>query len=386
MRGRTALVVSWLLLAATARAQDEDPAGDERLTLRAEAGLEYDSNAHRSELIAGALNPPIVDSLVQRFVLSSSLSDVIADGQGITMGVTAAGKLFDAAAARDEDVAIAQTALAWQKSLRPGATLAVSGAYYEAFQRASANLLDALERRDFRSLTPNAQLVWPVADRLDLTATAGSRWFVFKPDRDFDFQAPTAALDLHWARPSDGGADWEASTGASFEYRTFGGPALIGNCPTAGLACPGPNTRRDSFLVGRLEVTRVARVLAAFGYALQINQSNSYGESVIRNAFSARFATPLPAGLMLAARGELVFAHYPQSPPLRQIMVGTGLSVESIDNENRCSVRVDLSRDLTDRLRLFARYTYYVNELALGSPVSYHRQTALLSLLYDFQR
>ena len=386
MRGRTALLLSSLLLAATARAQDDGAAGDERLTLRGEAGLEYDTNAHRSELIAGALNPPVVDSLVQRFVLSGSLSDVIADGQGITMGVTAAGKLFDAAAARDEDVAIAQTALTWHRSLRPGAMLALSGAYYEAFQRASANLIDALERRDFRSLTPTAQLAWPLTDAMDLTATAGYRWFVFKPDRDFDFQAPTAALDLHWARPSDGGADWEASAGATFEHRTFGGPALVGNCRAAGLACPGPDTRQDTFLVGHLELTRVGRVLAAVGYALQDNHSNSYGESVIRNAFSARFATSLPVGFMLAARGELVFANYPQPPPLRQTMVGTATSVESIDNENRCSVRVDLSRDLTDRLRLFARYTYYVNELALGSPISYHRQTALLSLLYDFQR
>lgn len=386
MRGRIALVVPWLLLAATARAQDEAPASDQRLTLRGEAGLEVDSNAHRSELIAGALNPPIVESLVQRFVLSGSLSDVIADGQGITMGATAAGKLFDAAAARDEDVAIAQTALAWQTSLRPGATLALSGAYYEAFQRASANLLDALERHDFRSLTPSAQLGWPLAERLDLTATAGYRLFVFKPDRDFDFQAPTAALDLHWARPSERSADWEASAGASVEYRTFGGPALIGNCPTPGLACAGPDTRRDTFLVGHVELTRVGTVLAAVGYALQDNRSNSYGEPVIRNAFSARFAAPLPLGFMLAARGELVFASYPQPPPLRQVTVGSDTTVESIDNENRCSVRADLSRDLTDRLRLYARYTYYVNELAMGSPVSYHRQTALLSLQYDFQR
>ncbi len=379
-------MLSSLLLAAAARAQDGRAAGDERLTLRGEAGLEYDSNAHRVELIAGAVNPPIVGSLVQRLVLSSALSDVIAGGQAVSMNATLAGKLFDAAAARDEDVAIAQTGLAWQRALRPGVGLGLAGAYYEAFQRASTNLVDALERRDFRSLAPTAQIAWQVTDGLDLSATAGFRWFVFKPDRDFDFQAPTAALDVHWARASDGGADWEASAGASFEDRAFGGPALNGNCPAPGFACAGPDTRRDAFVAGRLELTRVARVLAGVGYALQDNRSNSYGESVIRNAFSARFAAPLPFGFMLAARGELVFANYPQPPPLGQITVGTSTTVESIDTENRSSLRVDLSRALTDRLRLVARYTAYVNELAMGSPVSYHRQTALLSLAADVDR
>lgn len=392
MTARTAVALACLLTAARARAQDDQPRDDQRLTLRGEAGLEYDSNAHRTEVVAGADNPPIVGSLVERFVLSAGLSDVVADGHAVTMGATLAGKLFDSTAAADEDVAIAQTSLAWQASLRPGTALTLSGAYYEAFQRASANLADAIERRDFRSFVPTLQLGWAVAERLDLTASAGYRWFVFKPDRDFDFQAPTAGLELRWARPSDGGADWEALAGAAFESRTFGGPALIGNCASlgadapSGLACSGPDTRHDTFLIGRVELTRVGRVLTGVGYALQDNRSNSFGETVIRHAFSARLAVGLPGGLMLAARGDLMLAFYSQHQPIGQVPVGSFTSVESIDNENRSSARVDLSRELTDRLRLFARYTYYVNELASGSALSYHRQTALLSLVYDLER
>lgn len=384
MRGRTALVLSSLLLAATARAQDGGGDDTQRLSVRGEAGLEYDSNAHRTELIAGAENPPIVGSLVQRLVVSGALSDVIADGQAVTMGATVAGKLFDAARARDEDVAIAQTSLAWQKALRPGAALSVSGGYYEAFQRSSANLADAIERRDFRSLTPAVQLSWPVADHLDLSGTAGYRWFVFKPDRDFDFQAPTAAADLRWSPASDGGADWEANLGALYEHRTFGGPALTSSCAVSvmvpvGFACSGRDTRRDDFFAGRVELTRVGRVLAGVGYALQDNRSNSTGETVIRHAFSARFAAPLPGRLMLAARGDLLLASYSQRQPLGQIPVGMLTTVESIDSENRSSLRVDLSRDLGDRVRLLARYTAYANELGSNSGLSYRRQTALLS-------
>jgi hypothetical protein len=383
--GRRLVFACVALTAAVARAQAEPPPTDERLNLRAEAGLELDTNAHRTELIAGLPNPPIVTSTLERLVLAGTLADVVADGQAISMGATFAGKLFNSPEAADEDVAIAQTSLAWQHALRPGAALTLSGAYYEAFQRAPANLLDAQDRRDFRSLTPNLQLTWPLSDRLDLSIGGGYRWFVFKPDRDFDFNAPIATADLRWAYQPEEGADWEAAAGAGFEPRTFGGPALIGNCPQAGLACSGPDGRRDQFLNSHLELTRVGRVLATLGYGLQYNRSNSYGETVLRHVLSARFAAHF-LGVVLALRGELLLAHYPEHPPIGQMSVLIPTSIESIDSENRSTLRVDLSRDLNEWLRLFARYTYYVNETTSGSLVSYHRQTALLSLVVSWDR
>ncbi|HSS37394.1 MAG TPA: hypothetical protein VLT58_01375, partial [Polyangia bacterium] len=290
-------------------------------------------------------------------------------------------------------VAIAQTSLAWQKSLVPGAALTLSGGYYEAFQGASASLAAAVERRDFRSLTPAAQLTWAVAEHIDLAVTGGYRWFVFKPDRDVDFQAPTAGIDLRWARQPDSGADWEATLGAAYEYRTFGGPALTMDCPAAlrdripvGLACSGPDTRHDTFVMGHVQLTRVGRVLAGIGYALQDNRSNSYGETVIRHAFGARFAVRLPGRLMLAARGDLLLAFYSQHQPIGQVTILSATTVESIDSENRSTFRVDLSRDLTDRLQLLARYTFYANELGTDSNLSYRRQTALLSLLLTLDK
>jgi hypothetical protein len=372
------------LAAAVARA--EAPAGDdERLNLHAEGGLELDTNAHRTEIIAGLPNPPIVTSTLERFVLTGSLADVVADRQAVSMSATLAGKLFNSPAATDEDVAIVQTGLAWQHLLRQGGALTLSGAYYEAFQRASANLLDAEDRRDFRSLTPNLQLSWPVGDRVDLAVSGGYRWFVFKPDRDFDFYGPTAAMELRWANQPESGAEWDAVAGVGFEPRTFGGPALIGDCLQPGLACSGPDTRHDDFLNGRVEVTRVGRVLTGLGYGLQYNRSNSFGETVLRHVLSARFAARF-LGVVLALRGELLLAHYPQPPPLGQMSVLIPNSIESLDSENRSTLRIDLSRDLNDWLRVFARYTYYVNETTSGSLVSYHRQTALLSLVVSWDR
>ena len=43
-------------------------------------------------------------------------------------------------------------------------------------------------------------------------------------------------------------------------------------------------------------------------------------------------------------------------------------------------MRIDLSRDLSDSLRLVARYTFYANEIVQASQISYRRQTLLLSV------
>jgi len=376
-------------LQGTARAQTDGAPDTERYTLRAEVGLEYDTNAHRTEIVAGADNPPLVASALERLVLAGTLSDLVADGQILTLAATAAGKIYDAPAATDEDLAIAQSSIAWAKTLGPRATLTLAGAYYEAFQAPSKDLVDATERRDFRSLASTVQLGWVPAERFDLSIIAGYRSFLFKPDRDDDFNAPTAAAELRWTRQINH-ADWEASAGATFEYRSFGGPALIA-CPPAItgpttngglLACATADTRDDDFLMGHLDLLRVGAVLWGAGYALLYNRSNSYGETVIRHIVTARFAAPLPGGLTLAARGELSLAFYTQPVIVgQQFTAGnTFSSVESIDNENRSSVRVDLSHDLGDSLRLVARYTFYVNEIANASPISYQRQTLLLSV------
>ena len=384
--GRPALcALSLLAMTGTARAQADGPPDTERYTLRAEVGLEYDTNAHHTEIVAGGDNPPLVASPLERLVLAGTLSDVVADGQLLTLGATVAGKIFDAPAAADEDVAIAQSSLAWAEALGPRATLTLSGAYYEAFQPAPANFLDDLERRNFRSLAPMAQLGWIAAERLELSITAGYRNFLFKPDRDDDFNAPMFAGELRWVRQADDDADWEASTGAAYEHRTFGGPALTIDCPMVpnvptGLACSGPDRRRDDFLMSHLDLQRVGRVLIGAGYAFHDNRSNSYGETVMRHIVTARFAAPLPGGLTLAARGELLFAHYAQPQPIGETPAGNSFSsIEAIEDENRSSVRVDLSHELGDRLRLIARYTFYANELGNAS-ISYRRQTLLLSL------
>jgi hypothetical protein len=376
--------------AGAARAQDsgEAPADLEHYLLRAEVGAEYDSNAHRVEQLASSGND-VVGSFLQRFVVSGQLVDQVAPRHAVAVTATAAAKIFDAPAARSETVAIAQSSMLWRAALGARSSLTSSGAYYEAFQNWGPEGDPAGERRDFRSLSPVLELRTPLSERADVGLAAGYRWLVFKPDRDFDFAGPTAALNLRWLYDADGGPDFEARAGAALEHRSFGGPAEVGHCAPDGLPCPGTVTRVDDFVTAQAEVTHTGRILLGAGYAFQHNASNSFGETLIRHVATARVAAALPLGLYLAARADLLFVSYRDEVLIAQAadpaQTTAGRTYASIEEENRSSARVDLSRDIGDRARALLRYTFYANELG-NNTGEYRRHTLLLSLSFAFEK
>ncbi|HET6149708.1 MAG TPA: hypothetical protein VFH68_19375 [Polyangia bacterium] len=380
------------LVIAAAGGQASSAAGQAlRYDLRTELGGEYDDNAHRTEIVDGAENQPrVVGSPVVRAAVAGRLSDAVARGQQLALSATLAGKLFTAPAARSEDVAIAESSARWRVAMSALTGIALQAQYYEAFQRAGDGAAAAAERRDFRSLTPALHFDLRAVDSTVLVAGAGYRWFVFKSDRGFDFEAPSASLDVRWMHEPPGdqegdgdGADWELTAGGSLERRAFAGRALVAASNTAPTA--PPPQRADTFLVAHLELTRVGGFLAGAGYALHVNDSNSYGESLTRHVATLRLATPLPLHCYLAARAELIFAHYRE--PVAIGRVSTTGRLLSIDDENRSSLRVDLSRALTQRWLLLARYTIYANEIGVSSAVArYRRQTALLSVAFTFEK
>ena len=99
-----------------------------------------------------------------------------------------------------------------------------------------------------------------------LVGAAGYRWFVFKSDLDFDFHGPVGSLDLRWTRESpDGASDWELTDGRQRRAALVRGPAATSD------GRHRRSARRDTFLVGHVEVTRAGRVLVGAGYALQWN-------------------------------------------------------------------------------------------------------------------
>jgi hypothetical protein len=398
MHGRSALPLVPLAMAAvvlalgTARADEADDAerANERWSLRAELGPEIDTNAHRTEVIhvPGATNPPLVSSPLARGVLAGSLSDVVGNGHQVSMSATLAAKVFERAAARDEDVAIAESTVAWRAPLGQRMGLGLAAAYYEAFQRNAPPPIYADDRRDFRSFTPTARLLAPISEHSDLGVGVGYRAFVFKPDQTYDFQSPTASLDFRWSRETeDGAAEWEAAVRAAYERRAFSSAPFVEPPGCVAAPCPpvpGTGTRLDNFATAAFDVSRTgARVLLGAGYALHLNLSNSFGETVTRHFIGAHFAASLPLEIYLALRAEVVFAYYRDHVPVALNMAGSTFS--SIEDENRNSLRADLSRNLTDRLQLIARYTFYANSATAGN-VTYRRQTGLLSLVFTLEK
>jgi hypothetical protein len=386
-------LVAVLAAAGGARAQsdDDEDASPARYTLRAELGPELDTNAHRTETVnvPGVVNPEPVASALARGVVTGSLSGVAGQGHQVTVSATLAAKVFENSKARDENVAIAESTALWRAPLGPRAALTLAGAYYEAFQRDAS--IDSPERRDFRSLTPTLRLSRATGN-LEAGVAGGYRLFVFKPDHTFDFQAPTAAFDLRWARETaDGAADWEASFRAVYERRGFPSLAFVdahGACPTNPVCPPtsGTELRVDHFMIGGVDVSRTGTVLIGAGYALHLNLSNSFGETVTRHFVTARFAAALPLDFYLAGRVEVLVARYADNVIIAMADVAAaGRPFVSIEDENRNNARVELSRNLGEHLQLVARYTFYANELGSGD-VSYRRHTALLSLAFTLEK
>jgi hypothetical protein len=384
-----AAVVACSVASGPGDARAQEARSTEHHTLRAELGPEIDTNAHRTETVSSPLvtNQPAVVSPLVRAVLGGSISDVVGAGHQIALSLTLAGKVFTNPAARSEDVAVIDSNVLWRKAFAQVWMAATTIGYYDAFQRRSD---DDSQRRDFRSLTPTLRLSRAFGDSVDAGVGGGYRLFAFKPDHSYDFMAPTAVLDARWARETaDGAADWEVSLRAGYERRMFAGRRFVEDttCTTAPMCPPitGAETRRDHFLTSALDVTRTGSVLVGAGYGLYVNRSNSFGESVLRHFVTARFAAALPFELYLAARVEILFARYSDQVYVAQTMDAAKPWV-TIEDENRNSARVELSRNLGDRLQLIARYTFYANELSRNNDVSYRRQTALLSLSFALEK
>jgi hypothetical protein len=382
-----ALVVAGLVH-PTLAPRAEARATDERVAVRAELGAEYDDNVHRAEQIPGMTDaPPRVASAVARGVFGLSASDSLPHEQEVAFSVLGAGKLFLAPAARSENVFIVDNAGSWRIATDPHGKLGISASYYEATQSGTETerALSA-EARDFRSLVPMLRLLRFVGASSSLGLGAGYRWFVYKPQRSYDFLAPVLSIEYRLVHETaDGDADWEVTASAGVELRRFAGSRLVSDpAGCTGGTClsiidPTGTRHVDQFFTGQIDVTRTGRVLVGGGYMLQWNRSNSRSESLLRHVGIVRLTAPLPLDLYLAARAELVYVTYPDKITLTS--GPTGQPSASIEDETRSQVRAELSRDVIANLQVVARYSFYANALGHGVG-NYRRQTATLSLLY----
>jgi hypothetical protein len=354
---------------ATARGADGVAYG-----LRLEGGAEQDSNPARLEQVEGADTPAVDAATALRLVAGGELTAASARGHRLSLAVEGAGRRFVQRQAQGEDMLVLDARGAGELALAARTRLAVAAHHYDVFQRAR-RLPDA---RDFRSTAPSLRFEQGLGPaRVGLGG--GWRWFTFKPERAFDFSGPSVFLDYRqaWA-PALGeeGAEWDWGAAAAFEGRRF---ASI-RCPSPSSPCPalppGP-TRTDSFFSLALNANRTGDALLGAGAALQLNDSNSYGESLVRLAVHLRAVVLLPWQLSLAGRAELVGSRYADAVPVGQRMDSMAVSYVSIEEEGRSTLRLELARPLGRWAEAGVRYSLWANALG-GGPVSYLRQTGLL--------
>lgn len=372
------VVMTFTVVAAMARA--------EVLKVHGEVGAEYDDNVHWTADASGGVGPARVGSPLGRAVLGWSAADRVGSNQDVAFSLLGAAKVFAAPDARSENVGVLETSGTWRVALGERTRLSVNGSTYDAIQAGTAAERDVSGvARDFRSLMPTLRVTRAVGSSSTWAFGAGYRWFVFKPQRAYDFVAPAAAIEYRIAREnSDGSADWEALATVGAELRKFAGTRLVREtgCSAAArcTAVTDPDAQalhEDQFFSGRLDVTRTGHLLVGASYALQWNRSNSYSETLLRHAGAIRLTLPLPLGLYLATRAELVLVSYPDHAAFST--GPSGQSRTTIEDENRSQIRTELTRDISAHLQLVGRYCLYVNAIGQNS---YQRQTATLSLAF----
>jgi hypothetical protein len=271
----------------------------------------------------------------------------------------------------------------------------VRGRYYDTFGYELATpdpACDALlAGRNFGLLGGDGELVLPGPRDHRVRAFAGVRRFRYKPDPDFDWIGDRYGLDYRatiWTGDPDRDPDAsfvDVRAGYRFERRGFSGTALTSECPegetdpscirSSGLARTDLNHALSGELVFTGEQIWSAR------YELQINDSNSFGNSLVRQRLELGFTAELPWQWFVTAKGALQLDLF--LDPLLLARDVQAQSFVSIDDENRNELALHLSRDLGPNLAVEGRYALFSNEFATRE-LDFRRQTFYLGAVYRF--
>ena len=367
-----------------------------RLMLRLELGPEYDSNANRAEVVAGAATQSDVPTGSPLIRTTAKLS--LAWRRGASLLRVQAGlgaKLFFNPAVVDQSVVVVQAGLDERLRLGRWGELALIGDYYDAFQNLAIAACDpeCLRRRDFRTGTASARLTLldgPGAFWLG----GGFRGFQFKPDDYFSFLAPTGELGAsvtHRLGRSDDPHELTLAATYRFDDRFYQGlaqaRATLPLCsPELPLSdgCLSTQTyyRADWFHEAGLELSYVGTLLASVGYAAQINLSNSFGQSLLRHVVTLRISYRLPWQIYATCKLQLMVSKY-LDPVLLDQRVSSQTFI-TIEDENRNAVILDLERPVQKLgLSVNARYSFFTNELG-SPPNSFRRHVGYVGLTYHF--
>jgi hypothetical protein len=259
-------------------------------------------------------------------------------------------------------------------------------AYYDAIERDGPS-----GSADHDCRTADAQVVLTLRGEAGHRASAslGLRAFEYKPDARYDFAGEHLGLSWRKLWEGDGGDDSADDAGSlelSVDYelrrRAYDDTARVNGCAGGSL---------DTDCLAQSELPRVdlsheaavelvftgARILGA-RYALTVNLSNSFGQSLVRHRVELSLTTETWLGVFLTAKAVVQVNQF-----LDPLLLDRDIGLLTIEDENRNSLTMHFTRELGGSFVGEARYSFYSNEFATRE-LLFRRQTAYAGLLYRF--
>jgi hypothetical protein len=369
-----------------------------KLGLRLEVGLEYDSNANRSEVISGTapIDPP----------QGSPLLRTMARGQltwrrgASTLWVqgTLGGKAFFLPSVADQNMLVGQLSL--DERLRASRVfhLGLGLDYYDAGQLTvdvPCGRLVCNRHRDFRTGGAALRLFF-LPRGAELSVGGGYRGFQYKPEPGYDFNAPQLSASMIVRRDFGASGDHELDLGFSYQFERRFFDANAAARPTMPgcdvWTSPPPNcvptlsndSRTDWFHQVGVDLTYVGRVLVGVGYVGQLNDSNSFQQTFYRHLVSLKIGFAMPWQLYATLKAQLMATLY-KDPVLLDQRVQNQTFVTAED-ENRNAIIADLDRPIGNKgVSMNVRYSFFTNQIS-ASPAAFMRHVVTLGFAYRVGR
>ncbi len=325
-------------------------AAESEYEAKATAAAGFDSNAFRT----------FTSAAPSAFTLVMAMADgsIRGDQQGLSGNFMAGAKGFAPALGASS---VAQSLdLVWGLNAPRGMRVGVEGR--------ENTLNTVIDDRDHAEAGGVAFLDLALIDRLSLRLTLGARQYWFLPLRDYDSFGAEMGATLRFV-PSRRHTFFAA---ANLSPRRYAGEARL---PDGSF---GEVPRQDTELYATAGYLYRGRFAVDLSYELFADFSNSYGERLYRHRINGAIGTKIPVIDVYAnLAATLQLAVYPD---------GVYLSTRDValeDNERHSSASLTLSKPLTNRWELEARYAFYLSAFILDG-LYYIRHVATIGVSARF--
>jgi hypothetical protein len=360
--------------------------------LQLEGGSEYDSNIHRVEVRDGE-EADVDAAPLARLGARYQLLWRRVKSERLTLAGYGGLKLFATEDGQGENVGIVSADGSYEWTVRGrGAVLGLHGGYYDAIPVELADTSSIDRGRNFRTASAEASTTLIAEGTHRVSARAGYRTFEYKPDPLFDWAGDHYAVfysTTWWHGDPDQDPDatsLDLNAGYQIERRGYDASARTSSCADEDAADPlcsaGTRlTRADLNHSLAAELAYTGERIYFARYELQVNDSNSHGESLVRQRFRLGLTTELWRRLYLTAEATVLVNIY--LDPLLLPRDEQATTFVSIEDENRNALSLHLSRPLGAHWAAEARYAIYSNEFT-NAELSFRRQTGYLGVVYRY--